>query len=425
MSALHVPANTFLQIAIILAVIRVVVFAARRLGQPPVVGEMIAGVLLGPSLFGLLFPEFQSALFPESSRTVLQVLSQLGLVVYMFLIGAEFNLDLFRERIRGAATVSAAGIVGPFLLTAILALYIADDPALFSPGMSRWEVILFMGAAMSITAFPVLARILRASGLTGTPLGTLVLAAGAIDDAAAWCMFALVLANLNGNATIAMMAIGGGLLYLGAVRLLRRWVLLPMARSAGCNEGLSGAMLSFLLMLLMIGAWFTETVGIHAVFGAFILGAAIPRGVMTEDLQRYLAPIAAYFLVPLFFVYSGLNTQLGLIVQPQMWGLAFVILSIACLGKGGACWLAARLTGERPRDALAAGALMNARGLMELILLNIALERGIITPVMFTMLVLMAVGTTLVASPAFNLIYRRQPLAVTAAPVKVRIALEG
>lgn len=418
-------AYTFLQIAIILAVIRVVVYAARRLGQPPVIGEMIAGVLLGPSLFGLLFPEFQAALFPESSRTVLQVLSQLGLVVYMFLIGAEFNLNIFRERIRGAAAVSAAGIVGPFALTSLLAIYIYDDPALFAPGMTRWEVMLFMGAAMSITAFPVLARILRASGLTGTPLGTLVLAAGAIDDAVAWCMFALVLANFSGNALIAVAAVGGGLLYFGAVRLLKRWVLTPMARSAEHTEGLTGSMLSLLLTLLMVGAWFTEVVGIHAVFGAFILGAAIPRGVMTDDLQRYLAPIAAYFLVPLFFVYSGLNTQLGLIAGPEMWGLALLVFLTACLGKGGSCWLAARLTGEGPRDAMAAGALMNARGLMELILLNIALERGIITPVMFTIMVMMAVGTTLMASPLFNLISRRQRVVRPAVAGKMSIALEG
>jgi Kef-type K+ transport system membrane component KefB len=421
--AFDLPANTFLQIAIILSVIRVVGVAARAMGQPPVIGEMIAGVVLGPSLFGLFWPELQRALFPESSRAVLQVLSQLGLVVYMFLVGAEFNLEMFRQRIRGAAAVSAAGIVGPFALSCGLAFYLYDNPALFGAGLSRGEAMLFMGAAMSITAFPVLARILRARGLTGTPLGTLVLSAGALNDAAAWCIFALVLANFSGHAGIAVVAVGGGIAYVGLCRVLGRWVLVPMARASERNGGLSGGMLSFLLSLLMLGAWFTEVVGIHAVFGAFILGTALPRGIVTRDVQNYLGPMAVNFLVPLFFVYSGLHTEFGLVAGTSLWALTALVLLTACIGKGGACWLAARLSGELPRDAMAVGALMNARGLMELILLHIALERGIITPVLFTIMVIMAVGTTLMATPLFNLIYRRQP----AAPVAVgtfSVALE-
>jgi len=250
-----------------------------------------------------------------------------------------------------------------------------------------------------------------------------VLSAGAIDDAAAWCIFAVVLANFSGNPAIALLAVGGGAAYFAAVRILGRRAFESMGRAAERAGGLSGSMLSVILAALMLGAWFTETVGIHAVFGAFILGTAMPRGVVTRDLERSIAPVASSFLVPLFFVYSGLHTQLGLVVGPELWGLTLLILLVACAGKGGACWMAARLSGESQRDALATGALMNARGLMELILLNIALERGIITPVLFTMMVVMAVGTTLMASPLFNLIYRRQP---AAAPVgKLHAPAEG
>jgi Kef-type K+ transport system membrane component KefB len=407
MSNLEFAAQAFLQLAVILGVIRVVGLAARWVGQPQVVGEMIAGVVIGPSLFGWIFPDLQAALFPKSSLPVLYVLSQVGLVLYMFLIGAEFSVDLIRRRIHSAASVSIAGMAAPFLLGGILALYLYDDTAYFTAGVSKWEGILFMGAAMSITAFPMLARIIYERGLTGTSLGTLALAAGAIDDAAAWCILAVVLASFSGDSSIAFLAAGGGVAYALIVAVLGRTVLARLGRVAEQNNGVSGPMLSFVLMLLMLGAWFTDSVGIYAVFGAFILGVAMPRGVVTRELQRKLEPVATNFLLPLFFVYSGLNTQLGLVVTPELWMVMLAVIVVACIGKGGACWLAARLNGETNREALAVGTLMNARGLMELILLNIALDRGIITPVLFTIMVVMAVVTTLMTSPLFELVYRR------------------
>jgi Kef-type K+ transport system membrane component KefB len=397
----------FLQIAVILAMVRVVGAAAKRVGQPQVVGEMIAGVVMGPSLFGWWFPDVQAALFPKSSVAILHGLSQLGLVIYMFLAGAEFNRGFIRRKIHSAASVSIAGITAPFVLASVLTFYLYKNPDLFTPGVSIWVAMLFMGAAMSITAFPVLARIIAERGLTGTSLGNLVMAAGAVNDAAAWCIFAFVLAISGGNSAIGLVTVGGGAAY-AIVAWRARWSLYThIGAKADHNKSLSGPMLSVLLMLLMLASWFTDIVGIHAVFGAFVLGVVMPRGVVTRDLQRYLEPAATNFLVPLFFVYSGLNTNLGLVVTPELWGITLIVILVACVGKGGACWLAARLNGEGNRVAMAVGALMNARGLMELILLNIALERGIITPVLFASMVIMAVTTTVMTSPLYELISRR------------------
>lgn len=409
MTNLELSIRFFLQLAFILAVCRVVGLIARRFGQPQVVGEMIAGVVMGPSLFGWLLPAAHSYMFPQASMGIIYAVSQVGLTLYMFLVGAEFQVDLIRRRMRSAAAVSIAGIAAPFALGGLLAWFMSGQPTFFAPGVAGWEAMLFMGAAMSITAFPMLARIIYERGLTGTSLGTLALAAGSIDDAAAWCILAVVLASFSGQAAIATLAIGGGVLYAGVVLGIVRPLLRRLGERADRAEGLSSGMLSFLLMLLMVGAWFTDAIGIYAVFGAFILGVAMPRGVVTRELQRLLEPLTTVFLLPLFFVYSGLNTRLGLVDTPQLWAVALVILLAACLGKGGACYLAARANGEERREALAIGTLMNARGLMELIILNIGLERGIITPALFTMMVLMAIVTTLLASPLFEFFYRRRP----------------
>jgi Kef-type K+ transport system membrane component KefB len=399
----------FLQLAFILVVCRIVGVIARRFGQPQVVAEMIAGVVMGPSLLGWLWPMAQQQLFPKASMSIIYAVSQVGLVLYMFLVGAEFQVDLIRRRWRSAASVSLAGIAAPFALGSLLALLLSGKPTFFTSGVAVWEAMLFMGAAMSITAFPMLARIIYERGLTGTSLGTLALAAGSMDDAAAWCILAIVLASFSGKALIAVLAIGGGLLYavvaLGVARPLLRRLGALVEREGGISSGV----LSFVLMLLMLSAWVTDAIGIYAVFGAFILGTAMPRGLLTRELQRLLEPLTTNLLLPLFFVYSGLNTRLGLVDTPQLWAVALVILLVACLGKGGACWLAARMNGEENREALAIGTLMNARGLMELIILNIGLERGLITPALFTMMVLMAIVTTLAASPLFELVYRRWP----------------
>lgn len=407
MSASQLSVLFFLQMFVILAACRVVGLAARRIGQPQVVGEMVAGVLLGPSLLGWLAPEVPGLLFPAESLQVLSVVAQLGIGLYMFLVGVEFETELFHLQARSATAVSLSGLLVPFALGALLTPWLMTVPGLFGERVRMHEAALFLGAAIAVTAFPMLARILDERGVTGTSLGRLSLAAGAIGDAAAWCVLAIVLASFGGGREVVFKALGGGLLYSVLVLTVgRRW--LARLGAAVEREGkLTPQMLSGCLMLVMLGAWATDAAGIHAVFGGFLLGVAMPRGVLARELRQQLEPFTVVFLLPIFFTYSGLNTRLDMVNSGAMFGIALVVLAAACLGKFGACWAAARLAGEDNRMALAVGVLMNARGMMELILLNLGLQRGIIQPPLFAVLVLMAVVTTLMASPVFELVYGR------------------
>lgn len=399
----------FLQLAVIILVCRAVGIGAKRAGQPQVVSEMIAGVILGPSLLGLFFPQIQSYLFPPASMSILFAVSQLGLVLYMFLIGLEFNKNLIKSQLRRAFSISFAGIFVPFWLGSMLAVYMSRDETFFSPASTTLEAALFMGAAMSITAFPMLARIIYERGLSGTSLGTLALAAGSMDDAAAWCILAVVLASFGKAPAIAVWAIGGGLVYLLIVSTAGKFLLDKLAAKVETEGELTGKTFALILTTLMLGAWFTDFVGIYAVFGAFILGVFMPRGLLTESLTSRIEPLTTNFLLPLFFIYSGLNTKIGLVNTPLLWGYTILILLIACAGKGIACYLAARRSGLDNRDAAAIGTLMNARGLMELIILNVGLERGLITPTLFTIMVIMAIVTTLMATPLFNFVAAYNP----------------
>lgn len=397
----------FLQLAFILLVCRGTGWLARRAGQPQVVGEMIAGILMGPSLLGLLLPGVQAWFFPRQSLTILFAVSQLGLALYMFLVGIEFNQRLFRGIARGAAAVSVAGMLVPFVLGCWIGWSLLGTPGFFGEKVHANDAALFMGAAMAITAFPTLARIIFEKGLTGTALGTLTLAAGAIDDAAAWCVLAVVLASLDHNWITAVLAIGGAVVYAAVVLTLGRFWLKPLNRIVEKAGKITDPLLAMVLSLLMLGSWFTDFIGVYSVFGAFILGVAMPRGRFSQEIQRILEPLTVVFLLPLFFTYSGLNTRLDLV---NSWSLALVglvILAAACLGKGGACYAAARWSGADNRTALAVGTLMNARGLMELIILNIGLQRGIIGPALFTLMVLMAIATTLMAGPGYEWVRKK------------------
>ncbi len=407
MSAPQLSVLFFLQMFVILAACRLVGMAAKRIGQPQVVGEMIAGVLLGPSLFGLLTPGLQKELFSAESLKVLFVGAQLGVGLYMFLVGVEFKIELFQSRAKSAAAVSLAGMLVPFVLGAVLAPWLLNVPGLFGEKVRLHEAALFMGAAIAITAFPMLARIIYERGLAGTSLGTLALAAGAIDDAAAWCVLAVVIASFGGGAQGAVLAIGGGVIYAVLVLTVGRRLLVKLGDAVEREGRLTEPWLAVVLMFFMLAAWAMDAVGIHAVFGGFLLGVAMPRGLLTKELQRQLEPFAVVCLLPMFFTYSGLNTQLDMVNNLEMLGIALVVLAASCLGKFGACWAAARATGEDTRTALAVGALMNSRGLMELIIINIGLQKGIIQPALFSVLVLMAIVTTLMASPIFELVYGR------------------
>lgn len=403
----QIALSLFLQIVVILGACRIVGWLVRPLGQPQVVAEMLTGVALGPSLLGLLLPDLQARLFAKPTASAIYVLAQIGLALYMFLVGLKFDLDILRRRVKSAVAVSWAGILTPFVLGAGLAAALGDRFPLFAPGVGRGEAMLYMGAAMSITAFPVLARIVEERGLIGTSLGTLALGAGSFDDAAAWCILAVVLASFSGRPAIAGLAIGGGALYAAGLLVAGRPALRRRLTALEADPVRSQLLLPLVLILLAAGAWLTDTIGIHAVFGAFVLGAAMPRGAVAERLESQIAPLTTSLLVPMYFVNSGLNTRLALVDTLPLVGLALLVLFIACTGKGLACALAARWSGASRRESVAIGALMNTRGLMELIILNIGLERGLITPTLFTVMVVMTIATTLAALPAFNLIYGR------------------
>ena len=405
MSAFELSVRFFLQLTVILFVCRGVGMLAKRLGQPQVVAEMMAGVALGPSLFGLWFPEAQAWLFPKESMPLLFAVSQVGLALYMFLVGMEFRTDLFRSKARAGVMVSAAGMLAPFVLGAALGYWLLQQGGFFTAEVAVIEAMLFLGASMCITAFPMLARIIREQGLSGTSLGTLALAAGAMDDAAAWCVLAVVLSSFGGDWMIALKAIGGGVAYGMLVMTIGRKLFTRFATAMEKAGGLHGGLLTGVLACVMAGAWITDSLGIYAVFGAFIMGAAMPKGEFAEETRRQVEPLTVCLLLPLFFTYSGLNTRLDLVNTPWLWFIAFIALAFATLGKGGACWAAARCAGVPQREALGIGTLMNARGLMELIILNIGLERGVITPTLFTIMVFMAVVTTLMATPLFRRIY--------------------
>lgn len=416
----------FLQMFCILAACRVVGAMARFIGQPQVVGEMIAGVLLGPSLFGLLAPDLQVRLFPPDSLKVLYVGAQLGVGLYMFIVGVEFDLKTFAERARSAVVVSVAGMVAPLILGAVLAIGLLKIPGLFSTKATLLEAMLFLGASMAITAFPMLARIIFERGLTGSPLGTLALSAGAIGDAAAWGVMAIVLASFGAGPSIAIKAIVGGILYGVLVLTVGRKLLQRLGSAVAQHGQLTPALLRITLMLFMLGVWFTDYVGVHAVFGGFILGIAMPRGKFVNELRKQLEPFAVVILLPMFFTFSGLNTRLDAVNNLQMLLVTTAVIAVACVSKFGACWAAAKWTGEDNRTSMAIGALMNSRGLMELIIINIGLQRGIIQPALFSIMVAMAIVTTLMATPAFEWVYgrhARRQRALTPPPAEAREGL--
>ena len=416
MSNFELVLKLLLQLTVILATCRIITILGRRyLGQTDVVCEMIAGVILGPSLFGLIAPDVQQWLFPKApillatgakipnpSMSILFAISQIGLVIYMFLIGLEFNTDLIRQRLKSAGLVSAAGILAPFSLGAVAAFNLYNQGDLFKGGVTPWAAALYLGASMSITAFPMLARMLYERGIAKTSFGTLALAAGSIDDATAWCLLAIVLASVKANTSIAVFAIGGGIGYVLCSVFVGRSAFTIFTRMTNRDGGVTIQTLTLVLIVLMFCAWFTDAVGIYAIFGAFILGTAMPRGEFAVAVRERTEFMTTSFLLPIFFVFSGLNTQIGLVNTPALWAVTALILAIAIFGKGIACMLAAKVAGENWREAATIGALMNARGLMELIILNIGLEQGLITPTLFTIMVIMAILTTLMASPLVN-----------------------
>lgn len=389
-----------LQLAVVVAAGRALSRLGRFARQPTVVCEMIAGILLGPSLFGRLAPAASAALFPRASLPLLAAVGQIGLSLYMFAMGLEFRRDLLASGWRASAAVSLSGVAAPLAAGAWLGALL-HARGLFAPGAERWQAMLFVGAALSVTAFPVLARIVSELGLSGTPLGTLAIGAGAFDDAAAWSLLAVLLASLDGNARGAVLALGGGAAIAALLVLAVRPAAAALTERAGPGA-LGAAALGWALAALLLSSWATDAVGLHAEFGAFLFGAVLPRGAFAARLRERVEPLTTAILIPAFFAYSGLNTRLDLFGAAGLWGTAALVLLVATATKGGACALAARAAGRDWVESAAIGALMNARGLMELILLNIALQRGVIGAELFTILALTAVATTFAATPAFE-----------------------
>lgn len=402
MSNAQLAVQFLFQIGVILLAAQIVGAIGARLGQPQVVAEMLAGVLLGPSVLGLFWPQVFNHLFPAETMRILFPVSQLGLAAYMFVVGLEFRMDIVQRRFHSALAVSVAGMLTPFVLGAALGWLFFHHTALFSARASLTEAMVFLGASMCITAFPMLARIIHFKNLAGTLMGTVALGAGAIDDAAAWCLLALVLASFDRKPGGAIVTVAGGVAYVAITLLIIRPLLARWAKGIAARRHFSDREFVMCLVLLVLGAWATDAIGLHAVFGGFVMGVAMPRGLVARSLIDRIQPLTLALLLPLFFTYSGLNTQIALLDSGYLWMMAGLVLVCAISGKGVACWLAARATGLGNREALGIGMLMNARGLMELIIINIGLQRGIISAGLFATLVIMAVVTTLMASPLFE-----------------------
>lgn len=399
----HPLSHLLLQLLLIVTASRLTGWLFTRFGQPAVVGEMAAGILLGPSLFGLLAPEAFAFVFPADSLGTLKLLAQVGVCLFMFSVGMELDLGQLRHKAQAAVAVSHASIVLPYLLGVLLAYALYSELA--APGASFIAFALFMGIAMSITAFPVLARILQERGLARTPLGSTAIACAAVDDVSAWSLLAFVVAIAKAD-SLAGTALNLGLvllfvvLMLGLVRpLLPRW--LGAGRLA--QEAPSRNTLAAVLLVVVAAALCTELIGIHALFGAFLAGAIMPsRAGFRQAIALRVENLSAVLLLPLFFAYTGLRTQLGLLDHWQDWLLCLLIIGVATVGKLGGSALAARLAGMGWKPALQLGALMNTRGLMELIALNIGYDLGILSPRIFGMLVIMALVTTMMTGPLLD-----------------------
>ncbi len=402
---LHHPLAILLaQIITIIVVARFFGWVFRKIGQPSVIGEIIAGIVLGPSLLGLYFPEFSIALFPIQSLGNLQFLSQIGLILFMFIIGMELDLKVLQNRAKEAIVISHASIVIPFALGIGLAYFVYYR---FAPvGVAFLPFALFMGIAMSITAFPVLARIVQERGIHKTKLGAIVITCAAADDITAWCLLAAVIAIVKaGTFVSSLYVIGLAIFYVIVMLFVVKPFLKKIGELYGTKDNLSKPVVAIFFLILIISSYTTEIIGIHALFGAFMTGVIMPditkfRNLFIEKVED----VSVILLLPLFFVYTGLRTEIGLINDPYLWKVTGFIILVAVIGKFFGSALAAKFVGQSWRDSFTIGALMNTRGLMELVVLNIGLDLKVLTPEVFTMMVIMALVTTFMTGPTLNFI---------------------
>ncbi|MBS1916158.1 MAG: cation:proton antiporter [Bacteroidetes bacterium] len=395
-----------LQIVVIIIAARFFGFVFGKIKQPAVIGEIVAGILLGPSALGLLFPGISHFIFPPESLGTLQFLSQIGLILFMFVIGMELDISVIRQQAFGAVVISHASIIIPYALGTGLAYFIFEE---FAPAnISFLSFALFMGIAMSITAFPVLARIIRERNLTKTNLGILAITCAASDDVTAWCILAAVIAVVKaGSSAGTLFTIAIVVLYVCIMFFVIKPLLGILEKKYAQTGILKKSMIAILFMILILSAYVAELIGIHALFGAFLAGVIMPvssgfRQIIIDKIED----VSVVLLLPLFFAYTGLRTQIGLLNNAHLWMVCMMVTATAIAGKFGGSTFAAKITGQNWKDSLSIGALMNTRGLMELIVLNIGYDLGILSAQIFAMLVLMALITTFMTGPALDIINR-------------------
>lgn len=400
----HPLSILILQIISIIVVSRIFGYIFNKIGQPTVIGEIIAGIALGPSLLGLFFPEISGFLFAPGSMPNLQFLSQVGLILFMYVIGMELDLKVLRNQAHDAVVISHASIIIPYFLGMGLAYYMYQE---FAPAnVSFLSFALFMGIAMSITAFPVLARIIQERDLTKTKLGSVALTCAAADDVTAWCILAAVIAIVKAGTLLStLLTIGLSLAYVLIMLYAVRPFLVKIGNVYSNRETISKPIVALSFLVLLASAYLAEIIGIHALFGAFLAGVIMPANMnFRRVLMGKVEDVSLVLLLPLFFVFTGLRTQIGLLNQSHLWSVCGIIVLTAVAGKFGGSTLAARFVGQNWKDSLSIGALMNTRGLMELIVLNIGYDLGILSPEVFSMMVLMALVTTFMTAPALDAI---------------------
>jgi Kef-type K+ transport system membrane component KefB len=404
--AVLVTPNALLHVLLALTAViitgRLLGWVLRLVGQPPVMGEILGGIVLGPSLLGRLAPGISAQILPTAVAPFLGVLAQLGVVLYMFLVGLELNGGLLRGRAHATIATSHASIVAPFVLGSMLALLLY--PRLSSQDVSFTTFALFIAVAMSITAFPVLARILSDRGMSTTELGAVALTCAAVDDVTAWCLLAVVVGIARARAADALVVVLLTAAFIAVMFLAVRPLVTRLVSRSG-DRVPTREVLALAVVGVLLAALVTEGIGIHAIFGAFLFGAIVPHSSnLARTLTSKLEDLVTILMLPAFFAFTGMRTQIGLVSGPSEWMLCGLIIVVATAGKFGGTVVAGRLTGMDWHQSTALGILMNTRGLMELIVLNAGLDLGVISPKLFTMMVLMALTTTIATTPVLHLL---------------------
>jgi Kef-type K+ transport system membrane component KefB len=389
--------HVLLALLLIIGLARLIGWLFGRIHQPAVIGEVVAGIAIGPSLLGRAWPEAASLLFPSEIAPFLSILAQIGIILFMFLVGLDLDTGLLRQSSHRSVAISHASILAPFLLGSTAALWLYSSYA--GPGASFATFSLFLGISLSVTAFPVLARILTDLGIQRSNLGVLAITCAAVDDVTAWCLLALLSGAAQALPGKAALTVGLTILFVVTVVMLGP-LLLQLVLFENSKGKLTQRGVAVIFMSLLAFALATEWIGIHALFGAFLLGAVIPYdSPVAIQVREKLEDTVVVLLLPAFFAFTGLRTQIGLLQGPHQWMVCGFIVMLASLGKFGGSFVAARLTGLNSNTAASVGVLLNTRGLMELIVLNLGLDLGIVSPALFAMCVIMALVTTLATSP--------------------------